>query len=110
MLNTARLSSTVQRKTTVTAFFSNKQLHLLSSQFIVGLHGTIMFLRDAYYHANTGHSPNAVSMLGQRRRRSANIETALGECVVFAGFIYTYIPSPASDTLETRSFIISRPT
>ena len=65
-----------------------------------------MFLRDAYYHANTGHSPNAVSMLGQRRRRRANIETALGECVVFAGFIYTYIPSPASDTLETRSFII----
>ena len=35
--------------------------------------------------ANTGHSPNAVSMLGQRRRRWANIETALGECPVFAG-------------------------
>ena len=35
--------------------------------------------------ANTGHSPNAVSMLGQRRRRCANIETALGECPVFAG-------------------------
>ena len=27
--------------------------------------------------ANTGHSPNAVSMLGQRRRRWTNIETAL---------------------------------
>ena len=34
-----------------------------------------------------GHSPNAVSMLGQRRRRCANIETALGECPVFAGII-----------------------
>ena len=35
--------------------------------------------------ANTGHSPNAVSMLDQRRRRWANGETALGECPVFAG-------------------------
>ena len=34
--------------------------------------------------ANTGHFPNAASMLGQRRRRWANIETALGECPVFA--------------------------
>ena len=38
-----------------------------------------------YYPANAGHSPNAVSMLGQRRRRCANIETSLGECAVFAG-------------------------
>ena len=38
--------------------------------------------------ASTGHSPNAVSMLAHRLRRSAcppNIETALGECPVFAG-------------------------
>ena len=34
--------------------------------------------------ANTGQSPNAVSMLGQRRRLMVNIETALGECHVFA--------------------------
>ena len=34
--------------------------------------------------ANTGHSPNAVSMLGQRQRRWANIETALGVCLVFS--------------------------
>ena len=33
--------------------------------------------------ANTGHSPNVVSMLGQRLRRWPNIETALG----FAGYI-----------------------
>ena len=33
---------------------------------------------------NTVHSPNFVLMLGQRRRRWANIETALGECPVFA--------------------------
>ena len=37
--------------------------------------------------ANTGHSHNAVSMLGQRRRRWANIETALGEFPVFAGIL-----------------------
>ena len=39
------------------------------------------------YPVNTGHSPNAVSMLAQRRRRCANIETALGECPVFAGIV-----------------------
>ena len=33
---------------------------------------------------NTRHSTNAVSMLGQRRRRWPNIETALGECPVSA--------------------------
>ena len=32
---------------------------------------------------NTGHSTNAVSMLGQRRRRWTSIETALGESLVF---------------------------
>ena len=37
--------------------------------------------------ANTGHSPYAVSMLGQRRRRWASIETALVECPVFAGTV-----------------------
>ena len=35
--------------------------------------------------SNTGHSPDAVSMLGHRRRRWANIETALSECPVLAG-------------------------
>ena len=34
------------------------------------------------YPANTGHSPNAVSMLVQRLRRWPNIETALGVCWV----------------------------
>ena len=34
--------------------------------------------------ANTRHSPDAVSMLGQRRRRWTNIETAMGECRVIA--------------------------
>ena len=33
---------------------------------------------------NTGQSPNAISMLGQRRRLYFNIETALGEWQVFA--------------------------
>ena len=35
--------------------------------------------------ANTAHSLNAVSMLSQRRRRWANVESALGEGPVFAG-------------------------
>ena len=35
--------------------------------------------------ANTRHSPNAVSMLAHRLRRWPNIETALGEFIVFAG-------------------------
>ena len=35
--------------------------------------------------ANTGHSTNAFSMLAHRLRRWPNIETALGECPVFAG-------------------------
>ena len=35
--------------------------------------------------ASTGHSPNAVSMLGQRQRRWANVGTALGEYPVFTG-------------------------
>ena len=34
--------------------------------------------------ANTGQSPNSDSMSGQRRRLWFNIETALGECRVFA--------------------------
>ena len=37
------------------------------------------------FPANTGHLPNAVSMLAHRLRRWTNIETALGECLVFAG-------------------------
>ena len=37
--------------------------------------------------ANTGHSPNAVSMLGQRRRRWTNIETALDECACWESAI-----------------------
>ena len=37
--------------------------------------------------ANTGHSPNAVLILAHRLRRVSNIETALGECPVFAGYV-----------------------
>ena len=39
------------------------------------------------YLANTRHSPNDVSMLDQRRRRWANIEKALSECIVLAGYV-----------------------
>ena len=39
------------------------------------------------YPANTGHSPSAVLMLAHRLRRWPDIETALGECPVFAGRI-----------------------
>ena len=40
------------------------------------------------FPAITGHSPNAVSMLAHRHWRWPNIETALGECPVFAGFLF----------------------
>ena len=46
------------------------------------------------YPANTGHSNNAVSMLGQRRRRWANIETILGECHVFAWYCFSHFIIP----------------
>ena len=42
-----------------------------------------MFAVIAAIPANTGHSPDAVSMLAHRLRRWPNIETALGECPVF---------------------------
>ena len=45
---------------------------------------------DRAYPAHTGHSPDVVSMSGQRRRRWANIETALGECPVCAGYRALY--------------------
>ena len=38
----------------------------------------------AVISANKRHSPNAVSMLAHRLRRWTNIQTALGECLVFA--------------------------
>ena len=41
-----------------------------------------------------GHSPNAVSMLSQRRRRCTNIETALGECPVLAGLLSQHVSRP----------------
>ena len=43
------------------------------------------YSQAGYIPANSGHSPNAVSMLGQRQRRYAGIETALVECTAFAG-------------------------
>ena len=38
----------------------------------------------------TRHSPNAVSMLGHHLQRWPSIETALGECIVFAGCHHTF--------------------
>ena len=43
------------------------------------------------YPANTRHLPNAASMLGQRRRRWASIETSLGKCLVLAGYAMTIL-------------------
>ena len=39
------------------------------------------------YPTETRHSPDAGSMLGRRRRRRANIEPALDQRLVFAGYI-----------------------
>ena len=47
---------------------------------------TAHYIIDNKLHnpANTRNSPNAVSMLAHRLRRWANIETASGECLMFA--------------------------
>ena len=52
--------------------------------------------------ANTGHSPNAVLMLGQRRRRFANIETASGECQCLLGMCYS---QSTGNTVTTKNNI-----
>ena len=44
-----------------------------------------MAVSTAGFPANTSHSSNAVLMLAHRLRRWTNIETALDECLVFAG-------------------------
>ena len=43
-------------------------------------------LQKSPFPANTRHWTNVVLMLGRRRRRRANIITALGQCHVFAGW------------------------
>ena len=52
-----------------------------------GLNLCELYSAQAHVPANTGHSPYADSMLGQRRRRWANIESASGECPVFSGCV-----------------------
>ena len=47
--------------------------------------------------ANTGQSPNVVSMLGQRQRLWVNIESALGECHVFSNAAAKYNADPVLD-------------
>ena len=63
----------------MTSPVTNERLAMVSSRQGDSLEG------DKCTPENTGHSPNALSMLGQRLRRWPNIETALGECPVFAG-------------------------
>ena len=56
---------------------SNPQVQITLNSLITSLCGS-----DAY----TERSTNVVSMLGLRRRRWTNIETTLGERIVFAGY------------------------
>ena len=59
---------------------------------------TTMHLNTLYTDpipANLGNSLNAVSILGQRRRRWADIETALGEYSVFAGMAFLNVAPPS---------------
>ena len=44
---------------------------------------------------NTGQSPDAVPMLGQRQRLWVNIETELGECHVFADVLAQVCSRPS---------------
>ena len=50
----------------------------------VGTSGHLLYLLK--YPANTKRSSNVVSMLGQRRKQWRNIETTLGERLVFCGY------------------------
>ena len=59
--------------------------------------------------ANTGQSPNSVSMLGQRRRLWVNIETALGECHVFADVVAQIYSRPSVELADVLVQIYSRP-
>ena len=56
---------------------------------------------------DTGYSPKTVSILGQRRKRWANIETALGECHVFAGLGFDIKPT-TDQQLHLLGHIISQ--
>ena len=56
--------------------------------------------------ANTKTRPNVVSMLVQRRLRWANIETALGQMLAFAGLhtgVCLHPPLPRHNILASRS-------
>ena len=59
--------------------YSGDRYVIHQNDVALSCHGNI------YIAANTGHSPYDVSTLGQRRRRWANIGTALSACPVFAG-------------------------
>ena len=56
---------------------------------IIRLCQSLVFVAwPSVFLANTRHSPDAVSMLIHRLRRWPNIETASGECQMFAGVQY----------------------
>ena len=62
-------------------------------------HHIVDFLRSRWMEtaptiADMGHPPDAVSMLGQRRRRWPNFETAFRECPVFAGMAIEVLLRP----------------
>ena len=61
--------------------------------------------------ANTIHCPNAGLMLARRLRRRPNINSALGQCIVFAGKLYTAVPWPAicGLTLMNKAMRICNP-
>ena len=82
----------MQKQTAIRAYFSCKQLLLfmqhIGSFFTLLPIWPLLTLSRFYITevpANTGLSPNDISMLVQRRKRWANIETALGEWPVFVG-------------------------
>ena len=67
---------------------------LTSARIVFEIADLCDFVRRLFVHftsasipANTWHSPKAVSTLAHRLRRWPNIETALGECPVFAGMV-----------------------
>ena len=67
-------------------------------------HNTLIFPTLIYIPANTGHSPNVISMLGHRLRRWPDIGITLGEHPVFAGMILSVFAGMADwDQCESLS-------
>ena len=73
-----------------------------------GHHLVWIELSDPYRHhpADTRHSPNAGSMLDQRRRRWSNLKPTLSQCIVLTWHLF--IDTAKSGRLQAASVLLQR--